>query len=132
MASDRPEDLAATERAKTIKAIQETARRARSEPPALPHPFETDANLAALLDAATSASTGGSGRGVRDRLGRILLRRLLPGQLAFNRIVIDLIHQLDHRDRQLREDLADLHQANRNDTEAGGGGSPNGTGRTTT
>ncbi len=128
-ASDRSEHLAATERAKTVKAIEETARRARSERPALPHPFETDANLAALLGAATSASTGGPGRGLRDRLGRILLRRLLPGQLAFNQTVVDLIHQLDHRDRQLREDLADLHQQDRHGTDEVR--PPNGTDRTT-
>lgn len=116
MSADLRDDLAATElenteRNKTIMAIGETARRARSQAPSLPHPFETDANLAALLEAATLASVGGSGRGARARAGRLALRWLLPGQAEFNRVLIDLVHQLDHRDRQLREDLADLHQA---------------------
>ncbi len=103
------EELAETEITKTVMAIGETARRARGERPEIPHPFETDRNLSAHLTAATVAATGG-GAGWRTRVGQLILRQLLPSQLAFNEAMVDVIHQLDHRDRQQREEIADLHQ----------------------
>ena len=103
------DELAETEITKTVTAIGETARRARGERPEIPHPFETDRNLSAHLTAATVAADGG-GAGWKARIGRQILRRLLPAQLAYNAAIVDVIHQLDHRDRQQREEIADLHQ----------------------
>lgn len=104
------DELAASEMNKTITAISEVARRARGERPALPHPYETDANLAAHLSIATAAATGGRQGGWRGRLERQVRNRVLPSQQSFDAALIDIIHQLDHRDRQQREEIADLHQ----------------------
>ncbi len=107
---DQPDVLADPERVKTIAAIAETARRARGEAPALPHPFETDAILAERLQRATELARGRTGSGWAARLERLVAARLLPGQLAFNEQLLHALHQLDHRDRQQREEIADLQQ----------------------
>ncbi len=102
--------LAETETAKTIATINETARRARGEGPGLPHPFETDRNLGRFLSTAAVTAGGGGPSGWRGRIGRQILERLLPSQVAFNEALVNIIHQLDHRDRQQREEIADLQQ----------------------
>lgn len=95
---------------RTVRAIAETARRAQGIQVDLPHPYETDQKLGQHLEAATVVAGGDSPTTRVGRARRRLLRLLFPAQVRFNHELIDIIHQLDHRDRQLREDLADAHQ----------------------
>ncbi|MEZ5379873.1 MAG: hypothetical protein R2733_25485 [Acidimicrobiales bacterium] len=105
-----PASQAEIETAKTLTAIDELGRRARGEDTGLPHPFETDRNLVTYLSAAELASTGGGVAGPVGRIGRRMLAWLLPSQIAYNQALVDVIHQLDHRDRQQREEIANLQQ----------------------
>ncbi len=108
--TDLPQEQARIETAKTVEAINETARRARGEQTGLPHPFETDQNVGRFLSAATAAADGGGIAGLGGRISRLLLTRLLPSQVAYNQALVNLMHQFDHRDRQQREEIADLQQ----------------------
>lgn len=102
----------------TIEVIGHIARRAQGLPPDLPHPFTTDTELARYLHAATEihdAPNAADPDAPRwQAVPRQALTRVVSSanstQRQFNDLLINLIHQLDHRDRQQREELADLRQ----------------------
>ncbi|MEZ5230410.1 MAG: hypothetical protein R2710_28215 [Acidimicrobiales bacterium] len=105
-----PASQAEIETAKTLTAIDELGRRARGEDTGFPTRSRPTGTLSPTFSAAELASTGGGVAGPVGRIGRRMLAWLLPSQIAYNQALVDVIHQLDHRDRQQREEIANLQQ----------------------